>query len=245
MEQLKNRIITNYTGIVSRFIKEIILKKGFVRTPNKRIYQLNVFTINFEEVNIEDMLNLIKADVPNIWNIPLDIQDKLIVNALMDLLPVASTLELNHFTEFVINSKNLINPKDLDKDVKKLFQENKKKQKAIFKGGYNAPEYQAQALINNDVIYCKLLGAYYIFVKNRKQFVKLTSKDILKYIKADYPNANLTKVDIADYMQSSYLFFVTNSDLPKIYNENQGRLMKLNEYERDYKKVNMIVSRFE
>ena len=40
MEQLKNRIITNYAGIVSRFIKEIILKKGFVRTPNKRIYQL-------------------------------------------------------------------------------------------------------------------------------------------------------------------------------------------------------------
>ena len=245
MEQLKNRILNNYDGIVSRFIKEIILEKGYVRTPNKQIYQLNVFTIKFDVVNLEDMIDIIKDDVPNRWNIPGSIQDKLIEDNLMKLLPVASTLELNHFTDFVINSKNLINPKELDKDVKKLFKENKKKHKGVFKGGYNAPEYQAQALINNDVIYCKTLGAYYIFVKNRKQFVKLNAMDILKYIQADYPNANLTKVDIADYMQSSYLFFVTNSDLPKIYNENQSRLMKLNEYERDYKKVNIIVSRFE
>lgn len=245
MMELKLKIISDYKKTIDGFINQVLLTKGYVRTPNKRIMKLNVFNTCFDDVNIEDVINFINEFIPNLWDIPGDIQKEVICDGLMDLLPVASTLELNHYIEYVKLESNLINPKDLDKQVKKLLKDNGKKHKAVFNGGYNAPEYQAQALVNNDVFYCKSLGSYYIFVKNRQQFVKLTAADILKYVKEAYPNANLTKIDISDYMQTSYLFFVMNTDLPRVYNANQSGLMKLKEYKRDYNKVSIIISRCE
>ncbi|MBR2651789.1 hypothetical protein IKD56_00070 [bacterium] len=245
MENLKENILKRYNDNVKKFIKDVLMKKGFIKTPNDDILKLNVFDNVFDVVNIERIVDIINDSIPNLWNIPPETQNAIINDCLMELLPVASISETENYIEYVDIKKMVINPKELDKKVADLLKANKKNKKAIFKGGYNSPEYQSQALINADVFVSKKTNGYYKFDSAENKFVKLSVDDVLSYVKKDYPNLTASKYDIMDYMKTDYLFFITDSDLPIVYNNNKSHLNLLDDYKADFDKVNEIVANFE
>ena len=244
LENLKKGIISDYSNAVINFVNGVLLRKGFIKTSRNEILKLNVFELSFDSINIEDMVNIIDANINNLWNIPSEMKNNLVNEILMELLPTVSTLEAKHYIEYLNLNPKVTQQKDLKKTVKKLLKDNHKNHKKIFPGGLNAPEYQSQVLVNNDVFYCKKDNSYYQFKDNLDKFEKLSAKDIWEMVKNEYPKANVTDIDIADYMKTSYLFFITNSDLPKVYNDYQDNLLLLDGYKRDFNKVSKIVSNF-
>ena len=46
-------------------------------------------------------------------------------------------------------------------------------------------------------------------------------------------------------MKTSYLFFVTNSDIPNKYNANKEKIKSVSELKNDFEKVNKIIKTFE
>lgn len=245
MESLRDNIIKKYKRSCKKYIKDVLMKKGFIKTDDGDIMKLDVFNDCFTVADIESMIDLINGNIPNFWNIPADIQYEIVNDNLMELLPVASISEIENYVEYIDISKKLVDHKQLDQDVKDLLKSNGKNHKAVFSGGKNSPEYQSQALINRDVIYCKSNKGYYRFDKDNDKFIKLSADTILSYVKSDFKDSEATKLDIMDYMKVSYFFFVVNSNLPVVYNNNKLHLELLNDYKADFDKVNKIVSNFE
>ena len=242
MEELKQIIINNYEKQVKDIIENVIITKGYVKTPNNKIVKLDVFNDDFNIVNIEEILNLMDAILINFWNIPSEIKNPLIEHNLLMLLPMASTSELENYINYCDINEKILPQEDLDRDVDKLLKECKVKHKPIFEEGYQAPEHQARALINKDVVYCKKTDSYYIFDKKKKEFVKLSVKDVREIIESVFTKAHLSNADILDYMMSSYLFMVITSDLPLLYNNNLKYAQSLDDCKRDYEKVKTIMS---
>ena len=243
MNKLKETILKDYTVNVTAYVKELI-KKGYLKTPDNEILKLNVFDVEFDSVNIESMIDLIDANVGNLWNIPPETQNELISDIVYDLLPVADISECNNYIKYLILKSKVRNPKDLDNDVKALIKKNEKRHKKVFDGGVNSPEYQAQALINENVFYNESDKSYYVFDDKAKKFNKLNADDIRKYLLKYYPNLSASKYDVMDYMKVNYIFFVTKTTLPTAYNINKSYLIKLDEIKDDYDKLNGIVSKF-
>lgn len=245
MKNLKDNILKKYQRATKKFIKHELLTKGYIRTPENEILKLNVFNNWFDVVDIESIIKIINNYVPNFWNITPETQKEIINNNLIELLPVATKTETTNYINYYSINEKVINEKELKNDVKELIKENEKKHKSIFKGGYQAPEYQAQALINRNVFYCKKTQKYYKYNDNENKFISLTPNEILNYIKSDFNNLNVTKYDIMDYMKTSYLFFVLNTDLPIIYNNNRTSFKLLESYKNSFEKINKIVATFE
>lgn len=243
MNKLKETILKDYIVNVTDYVKELI-KKGYLKTPDNEILKLNVFDVEFDSVNIESMIDLIDANVGNLWNIPPETQNELISDIVYDLLPVADISECNNYIKYQILKSKVRNPKDLDDDVKALIKRNEKRHKKVFDGGVNSPEYQAQALINENVFYNESDKSYYVFDDKAKKFNKLNADDIRKYLLKYYPKLSASKYDVMDYMKVNYIFFVTKTALPTAYNINKSYLIKLNEIKDDYDKLNGIVSKF-
>ena len=243
MIKLKETILKDYIVNVTDYVKELI-KKGYIKTPDNEILKLNVFDIDFDAVNIESMIDIIDANVSNLWNIPPETQNEIISDIVYDLLPIADISECNNYIKYQILSSKIRNQKDLDNDVKALIKQNKKRHKKVFDGGVNSPEYQAQALINENVFYNESDKNYYVFDDKAKKFNKLKANDIRKYLLKYYPNLSASKYDILDYMQADYTFFITKTTLPTAYNINKNHLIKLDEIKDDYNKLNGIVSKF-
>lgn len=243
MNKLKKTILKDYIDNTKDYIKELI-KKGYLKTPDNEILKLNVFDIAFESVEIESMINLIDAHVDNLWNIPPETQNEIISDMIFGLLPTADISECDNYIEYQILNDKIRNPKELDKEVKALIKSNEKRHKKVFKGGVNAPEYQAQALINENVFYDKSDRAYYVFDDKAKQFNKLNVDTVCYLLLKHYPNLTASKYDVLDYMRVSYPFFVTETTLPTAYNINKSHLSKLDVIKPDYNKLNGIVSKF-
>lgn len=245
MNELKKNILKKYQRATKKFIKNELLKKGYIRTPENEILKLNVFNNWFDVVDIESIINIINNYVPNFWNIAPETQKEIINNNLIELLPTATETETTNYINYYMLNEKVINEKELKQQVKELIKTNENKHKPIFKGGYQAPEFQSQALINRNVFYCKDTQKYYIYNENENKFIALTPNEILNYIKSDFKNLNATKYDIMDYMKTSYLFFVTKSKLPLTFNNNRQSLKLMDMYKNDFEKINKIVSTFE
>lgn len=243
MENLKKNILKNYRYLINKVISDVFMKKGYVKTSDGIILQLNVFDESFTMIYIENIIDALNVYVPNTWNIPKEVQEKIITDIMLHHLPVLEENEIHNYMEYFRISKMFGSKKDLDKKAKLLLDDNKKRHKAVFKGGYHSPQYQAQSLINRDVFYYN--QGYYIFDESNKRFVKLSPKTILKYIQQDFNNADINEIDVRDYMQTQYLFFVTESDFPMRYNSSKEQLRLLKDYKKDYEKVKEIIKGFE
>ena len=243
MNKLKETILKDYIDNIKDYVKELI-KKGYLKTSDNEILKLNVFDIAFESVEIESMINLVDAHVDNLWNIPPETQNEIISDMIFGLLPIADISECNNYIEYQILNDKIRNPKELYKDVKSLIKSNETRHKKVFDGGVNSPEYQAQALINENIFYDKSDKNYYVFDDKAKKFNKLNANDIRNYLLKYYPNLSASKYDVMDYMKVNYIFFVTETTLPTAYNINKIRLSKLNVIKSDYDKLNGIVSKF-
>lgn len=243
MEILKENIIKKYERATKKYIKNELLKKGYIKTPENEILKLNPFKIEFELIDIPTIINIINIYVPNFWNIAPEKQINIILNNFLELLPMATENELNNYINYIRTNKTIMNEKQLKKDKDRLIKENEKRHKPVFKGGVNSPEYQSQALINENIFYDN--GNYFIYDKETDLFIKLTNGNILYYLGKHYKNLNCTPIDINDYMKTSYLFFVTNSDIPNKYNANKEKIKKVSELKNDFEKVNKIIKTFE
>ena len=243
MEILKENIIRKYERATKKYIKNELLKKGYIKTPENEILKLNPFKIEFELIDIPTIINIINIYVPNFWNIAPEKQTNIILNNFLELLPMATETEINNYIDYIRTNETIINEKQLKKDKDRLIKENKKRHKPVFKGGVNSPEYQSQALINENIFYDK--GNYFIYDNKTNLFKKLTNNDIIQYLLKHYKNLNCTPIDINDYMKTSYLFFVTNSDIPNKYNANKEKIKTVSELKNDFEKVNKIIKTFE
>lgn len=246
MEQLKESILKKYQRATKKFIKNELKQKGYILTPEHEILKLDVFNNKWNVQELEQVTELINNYVFNWWNIPTETTNEIILNNLIELLPVANKEQLTNYINYIETSKDIIKPKELKKQVKELISNNEKRHKQVFNGGINSPEYQSQALINNNVFYDKTTSNYYIFKKENNKFVKLTNMNILYYLEQEFnKNIPCDPFSIMDYMKTSYLFFVTNSNLPSRYNTNLKRLEFCDRTKNDYELINKIVSSFE
>lgn len=243
METLKENIIKKYQRATKKYIKNELLKKGYIKTPENEILKLNPFKIEFELIDIPTIINIINIYVPNFWNIAPEKQINIILNNFLELLPMATENELNNYINYIRTNKTIMNEKQLKKDKDRLIKENEKRHKPVFKGGVNSPEYQSQALINENIFYDN--GNYFIYDKETDLFKPLTNGNIAYYLLKHYKNLNCTPIDINDYMKTSYLFFVTNSDIPNKYNANKEKIKIVSELKNDFEKVNKIIKTFE
>lgn len=243
MEQLKETIIKKYKRATKKFIKNELKQHGYILTPEKEILKLDVFNKNWNVQELEQITELINKYVSNWWNIAPETQNEIILNNFSELLPIATETELNNYINYILTNETIINEKELKKDKERLFKENNKRHKPVFKGGVNSPEYQSQALINENIFYDS--GNYYIYDKQKDLFIALTPQNIAYYLLKHYKHLNCTPFDIMDYMKTSYLFFVTHSDIPTKYNGNKEKIKKVSEFKTDYDKINKIVSNFE
>lgn len=245
METLKENIIKKYQRATKKYIKNELLKKGYIKTPENEILKLNPFKKEFELIDIPSIINIINIYVPNFWNIAPEKQINIILNNFLELLPMATETEINNYIAYIRTNETIINEKELKKDKDRLIKENEKRHKPVFKGGYQSPEYQSQALINENVFFDSVTKNYYIYDKETDLFIKLTNGNILYYLGKHYKNLNCTPFDIMDYMKTSYLFFVTNSNIPSKYNLNKEKIKKVSEFKNDFEKVNKIIKTFE
>lgn len=243
MNKLKETILKDYIVNVNDYVKELI-KKGYLKTPDNEILKLNVFDMEFESVKMESMIDLIDDNVANLWNIPPETQNEIISDIIIGLLPVADISECNNYIRYQILNDKVRKPKELDNEVKALIKSNEKRHKKVFKGGVNAPEYQAQALINENVFYNESNKKYYIFDGKAKKFNELSVDNIMQILLKYYPNLSASKYDVMGYMKVSYIFFITKSTLPIVYNNNKSYLIELDKIKADYDKLNGIVSKF-
>ena len=243
MKELKENIIKKYQRATKKFIKNELLKKGYIKTPENEILKLNPFKREFELIDIPSILNIINCYVPNFWNIATETQTNIILNNFLELLPMATETEINNYIDYIRTNETIIDEKQLKKDKDRLIKENEKRHKPVFKGGVNAPEYQSQALINENIFYDN--GNYFIYDNKTDLFKKLTNNDIIQYLLKHYKNFNWTPIDIIGYMKTSYLFFVTNSNIPSKYNMNKEKIKKISELKNDFEKVNKIIKTFE
>ena len=243
MKELKENIIKKYQRATKKFIKNELLKKGYIKTPENEILKLNPFKREFELIDIPSIINIINCYVPNFWNIAPEKQTNIILNNFLELLPVATETEINNYIEYIRTNETIRNEKQLKKDKDRLIKENEKRHKPVFKGGVNSPEYQSQALINENIFYDN--GNYFIYDNKTDLFKKLTNNDIIQYLLKHYKNLNCTPIDIMGYMTTSYLFFVTNSNIPNKYNMNKEKIKKVSELKNDFEKVNKIIKTFE
>lgn len=247
MEQLKESILKKYQRATKKFIKNELKPKGFI-INEQGIFKLNVFLNEFVLIDIEQILKIINENVFNWWEIPTETQKEIIYNNMVELIPNATINEINNYLYYNNTKNNIVGSSELKNDVKTLLNQNKANYKTVYQGGYNSPEYQSQALINNDVFYYN--GVYYKFNNENKLFDKITNKDIynilvkeFKDIKRD--NEQLLLMDIRTYMRDYYKNYVKNSVIPSKYNRNKKAIAKLNEIKPDYEKVNKIISSFE
>lgn len=243
MKELKENIIKKYQRATKKFIKNELLKKGYIKTPENEILKLNPFKREFELIDIPSIINIINCYVPNFWNIAPEKQTNIILNNFLELLPMATETEINNYIDYIRTNETIMNEKQLKKDKDRLIKENEKRHKPVFKGGVNSPEYQSQALINENIFYDN--GNYFIYDNKTDLFKKLTNNDIIQYLLKHYKNLNCTPIDIMGYMTTSYLFFVTNSNIPNKYNMNKEKIKKISELKNDFEKVNKIIKTFE
>ena len=143
MNELKKNILKKYQRATKKFIKNELLKKGYIRTPENEILKLNVFNNWFDVVDIESIINIINNYVPNFWNIAPETQKEIINNNLIELLPTATETETTNYINYYMLNEKVINEKELKQQVKELIKTNENKHKPIFKGGYQAPEFQS------------------------------------------------------------------------------------------------------
>ena len=73
---------------------------------------------------------------------------------------MATETEINNYIDYIRTNETIMNEKQLKKDKDRLIKENEKRHKPVFKGGVNSPEYQSQALINENIFYDN--GNYFI-----------------------------------------------------------------------------------
>ncbi len=239
MEKLKQSIIKHYEEDIKQFIKKELKPNGYIIT-NKGICKINAFNKAFDMVEIDNIIGLINDHVANYWSVPYEMQKDIVKNSCLELLPMTTKDALDHYLEYVEISNKMIDDKTMSKSLSNLLKENKKRHKKVFKGGYQAPEYQAQALVNNDVF---ISGKnYYIYKKEDDAFIKLGINNILYYLQQEFDNKIMaTPYDIMDYCKVSYPFFVTKSDIPIKYNDNKTYKTKLNDLKKDYAKINKLV----
>lgn len=95
-------------------------------------------------------------------------------------------------------------------------------------------------MINNDVFISG--NEYYIYKKEDDAFIKLAVNNVMYYLQKEFGKTiYATPMDIRGYMQVSYPFFVTKSDIPIKYNNNKVYKSKLNDLKKDYAKINKLV----
>lgn len=239
MEKLKQSIIKHYEDDIKQFIKKELKPNGYIIT-NKGICKINPFDQAFDMVEMDGIIDLINDHVANYWSIPYEMQKEIIKNNCLELLPMTTKDALDNYLEYMTISSKLIDDKEMGKALSNLLKQNKKRHKKVFKQGNQAPEYQAQALINNDVFISN--GGYYIYNKDRDEFIKLTIGNIMWYLLKEFDNKIYdNEYTILDYCKISYPFFVTKSDIPIKYNNNKEYKTRLNDLKKDYTKINKLV----
>ena len=97
MNELKENILKKYQRATKKYIKNELLKKGYIKTPENKILKLDVFNNWFDVVDIESIINIINNYVPNFWNIPPETQKEIINNNLIELLPTATETETTNY----------------------------------------------------------------------------------------------------------------------------------------------------
>lgn len=247
METLKENIIKKYQRATKKYIKNELLKKGYIKTPENEILKLNPFKKEFELIDIPSIINIINIYVPNFWSIAPEKQINIILNNFLELSPMATETEINNYVRYMELTSELINENELKKDKDKLINDNKQSHKKVFQGGYLSPEYQSQALINNNVFYSN--GNYYQFDNKTDLFIKLTNKDIFKILEKEFKEiGKYNQVDLLDingYMKEFYKNNIKNSHVPVRYNKNKSNKKELENLKNDYEKINKIIRGFE
>lgn len=241
MEQLKETIIKKYKRATKKFIKNELKQHGYILTPEKEILKLDVFNKNWNVQELEQITELINKYVSNWWNIAPETQNEIILNNLIELLPVATHEQLNNYLKYIETSKLFINPKELNKQVKELLKENKKRHNKVNKSFKNNPDAQSQALINNDVFLC---GNDYYIIKNN-ECIKLNVGNIIYYVNKEFGNVQAFPEDYINYMRFFYPKALTKTDLPKVIKDNENNINLLNETKSDYDLIKKFVSSFE
>ena len=239
MEKLKQSALKHYEDDIKQFIKNELNPHGYIIT-NKGIFKINSFNQAFDMVDIDIIIDLINDHVANYWSIPYEMQKEIIKNNCLELLPMTTKDALDNYLEYVSISNKMMDDKEMGKALSHLLKENKKRYKKVFEGGREAPEFQAQALINNDVFISG--DEYYIYKKEDDAFIKLAVNNVMYYLQKEFSKTiYATPMDIRGYMQVSYPFFVTKSDIPIKYNNNKVYKSKLNDLKKDYAKINKLV----
>ena len=237
MEKLKQSIINNYNEDIKHFIKNELKPNGYIIT-NNGIYQINAFTNEFEHKDMDNVINLINEHVTNYWSIPYEMQKEIIQNNCFEILPATTTMACDNYLEYVNMAHNMVNDKDLQKEVKELIKENEKRHKKVFQGGYNSPEHQSQVLINNNVFYS---NGYWIFDKKQNRFVQIGSNEIMEMLRQNFKQFNATKLDIKDYMTVTWPLLITKTNIPIRYNNQMTNKLKMDEIKKDYTKIDKLI----
>ena len=247
MESLKQNIIKNYVSDVKKFIKDVLLKKGFIKSDKGLILKLDVFNDDFKAIEFDDVSGIVDDHVGDLWNIPPEIKHDIIYENMIESLPFATESEIKNYLTYSETENAIIDDKRLKDDIKALFKANKTNHKKVFQGGINSPEFQSQALINADVIYDDNVKAYFIFDKDNDMFKKLNVSDVMNILNNEFKGFDKSGNDsicISDYMNAHYFMFIINSSLPHIYNQNKANKDIFIDLKDDYQKVKKIISGF-
>ena len=248
MEKLRQNILKKYNDDVKKFIKDELSKKGFIKADNGVILKLDVFNNDFEAIGFDIIDGVVNRNVPDLWNIPSEIKSDIIYQHMMESLPYATESEIKNYLTYYGTEKAMIDDKRLKSNVDALLKANKKNHKKVYQGGYKAPEYQSQALINADVVYDENIKDYFIFDKNNDMFKKLSKSDIWNILNNEFDKFNKSEIDlldISDNMKVQYFMFISNSSLPHIYNQNKANKDIFIDLKDDYQKVKKIISKFD
>lgn len=242
---LKEKIIVNYSNDIGSTVEDLI-SIGIVNSDGTDFLKYDIYEDNFKEISFQRIKRIILKTIPNYWDIKEEELDVIINNKLEEILPVITSSKLESYSKYVYAEANVKTDKELKQAVEDVLNTNKKRHNKVFKGGRLAPEYQVQALINEDVFLDNKLG-YVQFNKDSDSFKRLGLQDVFiilsKYFK--YQGRELDIYDLQGYLKEYYPNSISKIGfLGYQYNINKDYKLTLKELKEDYISVKDVIDKF-
>jgi hypothetical protein len=248
-QDLNTRLTDNYLNQVKEYLKELITK-GYVifvnYDGNQSIYQYNVKIKDFvkSKDNIMDMVENIKLDIPNPFNVPIDTIKYM--NMIIETFPAISSDDIDDFQKYNKAVKYIKSEKELKEQLKTLKQEIKLKNRKINPDSETVFE-ENQMLINAGIVVYvdrkKVFKSktFYRFNKSNNRFDVVKAEEIKKLIEETFK----TEIHIGmveKRMKNEFAEYGIQSNLPYLWNRNI-------EYQADIKnlkncKINKIAESY-
>lgn len=243
---LKEKIIVNYSNDIGSTIEGLI-SIGIVNSEGSDFLKYDIYEDKFKEISFQRIKRIILKAIPNYWGIKEEELDILINNKLEEVLPVITVDKLEAYYKYVHAEDNVKTDKELKQAVKEALNKNKKRHKKVFLGGKLAPEFQVQALINEDVFLDNKRN-YVKYDKDSDSFKYLSVRDVFiivtKYFK--YQGRELEPSDVQGYIKEYYPNYISKIGvLAYNYNVNPEYKRTLKELKEDYISVKNIIDKFE